>query len=398
MTSWQALAQLRVLTRDTSAGYPGTVVELTDPTMTVQASWGAQSAAGVFTQARAGSCSVAIFDPQRLLDPANASRPGRVEVGSELIVDVDTGAGPVTLWRGRLTDVRHDLGTAVTRLDAIDLVEQLAAVQLAETAVPAESTAARASRILDLAAWPADRRLITSTPTVQLQADTVAGSAWQALLDVAGWELGLVWVNTDGIVELRSRPEAWSATPPALTLGGTLRPVGVITSQLTLAEVVNSVALTRLGQTTPDVTQVADSIAHYGLRQLAYRDVPLVDAAASTTWSSDVLAWNDRPRPYLSAVRFPVLDVAAVDALAGLQLGDVWLIAESTPGLELTTAAWIVGVQHSITPDLWEATVLVVPPTTTGPRARWENSLAPWSSLPATAIPDYLYPLPTIGG
>jgi hypothetical protein len=402
VTSWQDVADVRVWAEDTVAGYPGTPLELTDPTMSISCRWGASAASGVYTQASAGACTVTIFDPQRLLDPGNASRPGRVEPGSRLTVTVDTTNGGLTreLWGGRITGVKHDLGTMLSTVTAVDYVEQLAAVQLAEVTLPAEFAAERVARILDLAAWPADERNLT-TPVNQTQyltEETVSGSAWQLLLDVAFWELGLLWVDPAGIVNFRNRAESWSATPPAITLGGQTHPVAVITATVELGQVVNQISTTLGAGYGPYVFLRPDSIDRYGLRQNAYTNVPLMTEADASSWADQIFAYNDKPRPYLSGVRYPVITADEAEIATLVELGDVWLISETTPGVELSTAAWVVGLSHSITPTLWETTALVVPPTTTGPRATWQNSLAPWSSLPATPIPDYLYPLPTIGG
>ena len=398
MTSWQDLATLRVWTTDTALGWPGTPLELTDPTMTLSLSTGAGQAAGVFTRPAAGSATVSIFDPQRLLDPSNTARPGRVTVGSPLTIDVDTGSGPAALWSGRITNVSHDLGSLVTRIDAIDYVESLAAVTLPETVLPAETATGRIDRLLDLAGYPPLDRDLTTADTIDLATETVSGSVWQLIADTAGWELGLAWIDAAGIFRFRSRAESWSATPPLLTLGGPTRPVGRVTTTLALSQVINSVTITRLGETTPILVDESESISRYGLRSIVYRDAPFTTDLDATEFADDVLAWNDQPRPYLSAVTFPALDVATIDRLPATQLGDVWLISEPTPSVAISTAAWVDGLSYSITPSLWETTALVVPPTTTGPRATWENSLSTWSSLPPTPIPDYLYPLPTIGG
>lgn len=177
-------------------------------------SWGTSDDAGVVTLPNAGSAQLRLNDPERTLDPDNIDSPlyGLVDLRNPARIVL----GGWVAYTGYVDSVTHDL--AVADVSLTDPVAALAAVKFPETARPAETTSARVAAILALARWPSAMQDVEGGG-VPLQAGTVATDAWSDLADVTRQELGLVWVDREGVLHWRKRATAWADSPPALVIG-----------------------------------------------------------------------------------------------------------------------------------------------------------------------------------
>src|SRR5262245_49164967 len=250
--------------------------------------WGATADKGLLTTADAGGGTFTFYDPERRFDPANYDNPTRI--GTRVTLKV----GGVPAFTGRVDDITHDLLTAT--IAVVDDINALAAVQFVETAVPAETSAARVGRILDLANWPAASRDITAGG-VNLQAGTVAADAWSELVEADRNELGALWMRPDGVIAYRPRTAAWVPNPPVqMTFGCPPSDAGLldIATRSDQANVVNVLTAARRTGTARTVTD-STSLASFGRHSHVQNDLELADDVTRDAWQDFYLRRQAAP-------------------------------------------------------------------------------------------------------
>ena len=308
-------------------------------------SWGASGDSGVLTTVDAGSGSFRLYDPGRIFDPTNTDALGNI--GTVIRVTV---AG-VDAFRGRIDDIAHDLFTATIRV--VDDVSALAAVQFVETNVPAETSSARVKRILDLAAWPADRRDI-GPGGVALQAGTVAADAWSELVEVTRNELGALWLTPAGIVTWRARADAWAGGTPVMTFGCPPSDAYLIdiANRADQSALVNYLSAARRGGTQATVSD-QQSLGLYGPHTHVQNDLELVADGDRDLWSDFYLRRQAYPARGVGGFTTRPGSSAIQKALA-LPFGAIVRVVDSGHGPDLDRPARWLGAHWNCQPGVIE--------------------------------------------
>jgi hypothetical protein len=308
-------------------------------------SWASTSDNGVVTVADAGGGTLTLYDPDRRFDPANdqATDP-LTKIGTRVQVIV---AG-VPAFTGRVDDVAHDLTTAQVAL--VDDISALASVQFVETAVPAETAAARIGRILDLAAWPAAKRDVTAGG-VNLQAGTVAADAWSELVEVNRNELGALWVRPDGAVAFRPRATAWAQNPTAqMTFGCPPSdvPLVALATRGDQSDLVNVLSAARRTGTQRTVTD-ALSLSTFGRHSHVQNDLEVASDPLRDAWQDFYLRRQAQPIRGVGGFACRPGAAAIAKALA-LPFGAVVQVKDEGHGPPIDRLARWVGTRWKIEP------------------------------------------------
>jgi hypothetical protein len=344
------LREAGIVTVEVQVGEPGMALDgcqLLELTWT----WGASGDNGVVTTADAGGGTIRLVDPGRLFDPTNAESTFS-GIGTVIRILLN---GTIA-FRGRIDAVQHDLEIAT--LGLVDAVAALAAVQFVETNVPAETTSQRITRILDLAAWPADRRDIGPAGRA-LQAGTVSADAWTEVLEATRNELGALWLTPDGKVAFRDRTTAWTGGPPVMTFGcppsdafiGTMQMRG---DQSDLVNILSAARRTGTQATVQDTT----SLALYGRHTHVQNDLELATDDERDLWSNFYLV--RQANPVAGIERFTMRpDTEAISALLTLPLGAIVRVYDEHHGPIIDrTNRWL-GLKWSVAPDHVEVEAVV---------------------------------------
>lgn len=314
-------------------------------------SWGASADNGVVTVADAGGATLRLVDPNRLFDPLNTAS-SFAGIGTTVRILLNG----ITAFRGRVDDVQHDLTVATLAL--VDGVAALAGIQFVETSVPAESTAARISRILDLAAWPADRRDI-GTGGRSLQAGTVSADAWSELLKVTRNELGALWLTPAGSVAWRNRTTAWLGGAPVMTFGCMPADayIGTLTTRGDQSDLVNVLSAARRGGTQATRTDTT-SLAIYGRHSHVQNDLELATDDERDLWSDFYII--RQANPALGVAGFDTRPAsAALSKLLALPLGAIVRVYDEHHGPVIDRRARYVGAKWKVAPSYVEVDAVV---------------------------------------
>ena len=306
--------------------------------------WGAASDGGVVTSADAGTGTLRLVDPDRIYDPTVAEG---VRIGSVIRISL----GGVPAFRGRVDDISHDLEIATFALT--DGVAELAAVQFVETTVPAETTSARITRILDLANWPADRRDI-GTGGVALQAGTVSADAWTELLEVTRNELGALWLTADGRVAWRNRSTAWAGGDPALVFGCPPSDafLGSLSMRADQSNLVNVLSAARRGGTQATVSD-STSLARYGRHSHVQNDLELVNDGDRDLWASFYLTRQSSPALGVADLSTRP-DAPTLVRILALSLGAIVRVYDEHHGPVIDRRARWIGARWTVAPSYVE--------------------------------------------
>lgn len=307
--------------------------------------WGAGSDSGVLTNVDAGGGTLRLYDPGRLFDPTNPA------VGVNIGTVIRVLISGVTAFRGRVDDVSHDLTVATIAI--VDDVSALAAVQFVETSVPSETASARVARILDLAAWPADRRDI-GPGGVTLQAGTIAQDAWSELVEVTRNDLGALWMRPDGRVTWRSRADAWAGGAPAMVFGCPPSDVPLIDldNRADQSALVNVLTAARRGSTAKTVTDT-DSLALYGRHTHVQNDLELNTDGDRDLWADFYLRRQASPARGVGGFASRP-GAAAIAKALGLNFGAIVRVIDSGHGPDLSWDGRWLGARWQLAPGLVE--------------------------------------------
>ena len=315
--------------------------------------WGAGSDQGVMTQQDAGSLSLRLVDPDRILDPQNAVGPffGVLDIGTPIRLRIDG----YTAFRGRVTGITHDLQLAedidfvtITAEDELGTIGRFAADNGGALALVSQSASARLTALLDDMAWPAGQRDIGSGGET-LQAVTVENEVWPAIIETVMSDGGRIQVEQDGTVHYRNRATAWAGLATTFTLGCTgdaemeslalVSEAGPLTNSLTYG-IVGGAA-----QLYTDAT----SIATYGTWTAVKTDLLLTSSSAAAVWGAFVVNAQRFPSYGARAASF-TLTPATVAAVATARIGDRWRVLETHHGPDLDLTQRLLGLSYTVGP------------------------------------------------
>lgn len=184
-----------------------------------------------------------------------------------------------------------------TTIEATDMTSTLVAYDAIRQALPVgadETAAARVTRILDRASWPAGLRAITAGG-VKTRPTLLEGPAWDQLLAVADTDLALLWIDRGGTLHYIPNGRVGEGTSLLAQLvacpdGTNIQFVDL--GGVTFGKVKNLVNIAHAkdegASTDPPVTTVADdrSAKRYGT--LAFKATDLVYADTEEWWATVV--------------------------------------------------------------------------------------------------------------
>jgi hypothetical protein len=270
------------------------------------ASWtrGSPEHRGLLNFPENGQASLTLIDPERVLDPGNASGIyyGQIDVGAELRLRF---AGR-QVFIGRITTLDHQFqprsgaeAVAIARIAAQGYQGKLALIPFLACSTDgfyadiyaAESTSVRVNRILDHCAIPAADRDIEAGGVQIIDVDfgVAVGvpSAWDELLNTMTAELGSIELTTDGKIRTRNRNTVWGSEPAATLHLGCDAHAGAIdivdAEFATVRDTVrNHVKITVAENDVVGPSVDAPSQAKYGLRM--YDELNRCDFSSMAAW------------------------------------------------------------------------------------------------------------------
>jgi hypothetical protein len=337
---------------------------------------GASADAGVLSVPDAGAMDCRTYDPDRLLDPLAAGSPffGSIRPGSPIRL---VGETPTRLpaWTGYLDEARHELGSSIGRLRAVDGIAYLAQAEVPEGAVLPNTLRARVRAVVTAAGLDATVPVSPEVPDIDPDPavaahDGKARAAWSIIQDAGLDALTFVWLDPSGT--LRFTP--WGSLPDAAysvgcddgTGGAWLEGLAELESTAAADAIRNSVRWWASASTFGAAVTDAPSIRKYGERRLdAARIVP-----GGAVWAGRILA--DRAdaglevtlgelRPYSGAELALLLDGASSGPA-------VLRVRDDDHGELVDLAVAIIGGAVGVTENGWRFRF-----TTAIPRAEWDE-------------------------
>jgi len=270
--------------------------DVTPESLQAQISWGADDPAGVVTAPAAGSWTLNTYDPQRKLDPSNATSEliGSIRPGQPIrLILAEPSQPDFTVRLGLIDEVNYNISSRRGNLRGTDGVSLIVAARMLanqnlDASMPT-TLRARArylinkvglAHIIAVEADPADPPDPTVAP---ISADAV--SAWQHIITAAFDVLYAVWLDREGILRFRS-----FGTPVdrGLQAGGVDGiPVADIAAQSSLQAIYTKVTAYDVTAPTVPVTVSDAKAAQIFGDSLLERENLTPQAAA---WAASVLA------------------------------------------------------------------------------------------------------------
>jgi hypothetical protein len=366
----------------------------------VEASYvgGVTDEAGVLSQSGAGPMDLSTLDPNRELDPSNASSPffGSVAPGTPVKLRGGAAGAMVDVWNGWIDEATHDIATQRGRVRCINAIALLAQAEVPDATVLPNTLRARTraviaavglSRSIELYAESTDPDALPD-PAVAPH-DGKAAAAWTIIQNAALDALTLVWIAPDGIVRFTS----WGALPDAVVSlgcapagdGGTwIGGLSTIEYGVTAAAVRNRVRAWSATDVWTAYQDDGESIARYGARPL---DVDRV-VPGFAAWSARILA--DRADAGLSVTLGEVrpYTIAELNALLAIaQTGpQVIRVYDDEHGAVIDDSVAIVGRTGRVTPAGWSFRYV-----TSIPRVEWDAVEPPPPIVPPVIPPPDPY-------
>jgi hypothetical protein len=319
---------------------------------------------GPLTRMNPGAGVVDVWDPHRTYDPGNPLGPFRGRVGPPAplrIVATDDAGTQYPQFVG--TVASSTWGDGVTTFEATDAMSDLAAYDPPEGADvgAGETSGARVQRILTEAGYRHPVALSAGTVTVQ-GTGGLAQTALTSLYLVTDSELGALYVDRAGTLVYRDRT-AWALRRPALYAIGPADFPGILTATRSGASgdgVANIIGAASAGN-AESVVMNAQSVARWGQRRYARRDLLLQTPAQLAQWAADVLVWtkDERPAATEELVLWPQNRVSLwpfVLTLTPLTPVRLDLQAGAAPETPI-----VVGWAHAVTGTDWHVTLVLAP-------------------------------------
>ena len=357
--------------------------------------WGASSEAGILSVAAAGEIDLGTIDPNRDLDPLNASSPfyGYVRPGTPLRISGIVPSGTVLAATGFVDEASYDLASARGRIRAVDGIAYLAQAQVPDGTVLPNTLRARVRAVVAAVGLgtivPVEPEAATDPDVDPAVApfDGKSAPAWAVISNAAQDALVYVWLDPSGLLRFRS----WGSLPDAeLSIGcpppdadpGDLWLEGISTLETTAAAdaIRNRIRAYSSGTTWSAPVADAISTARYGPRPLDV-DRVLPDLA---TWAGRVLADRSdaglevgvgQVRPYTPA-ELEALLAAALDGPSVVRIRD------DAHGELVDLDVGMIGATVGITPAGWRHALV-----TFISRVDWD-AIAPEPPVPPIPPPD----------
>lgn len=348
--------------------------------------WGSdQPERGILSRPDAGTWSVNMFDPDRLLDPSNASSPYATDLVPGLPIRISHRG--VVMRTGLAESIGHAMADHLGLIRATD-----AQATLANAMVPEDSALPDTLRARARAAISAAGVTVTVEPDPPTGDPAVAPrlegeySAWRHIVDAAEQVLSIPYIDRDGRLGFR----AWAAP---LIRGRELGAPELI-DLLAVASDQGLYSVVQALQTVADgglvIERALTPKPRYGARTFA-RDDPTIDADG---WAAAVLAERAWPSIRWVPGAMRPLDAAGVERLGTIEpieLVSILVTGESPP---VIAGAIVVGGEITVRGKRddaaewsfrFEAAAAAVEPLI-------ETGGGPTDYLLATGGAEYLYP------
>ena len=186
--------------------------------------WGASSEAGILSTAAAGEVDLVTIDPNRNLDPLNASSPfyGYVRPGTPVRISGIVPGGELLAATALIDEASYELATGRGRIRAVDGIAYLGQAQVPDgTALPNTLRA----RVRAVVAAVGLGSLVPVEPEAPTDPDVdppvapfdgKSAPAWAVISAAAEDALVYVWLDPTGLLRFRS----WGSLPDAaLSIG-----------------------------------------------------------------------------------------------------------------------------------------------------------------------------------
>jgi hypothetical protein len=339
----------------TLGGYQ--LVDLTDQVLSISITRGRNRE---LEQFNAGTASVRFKDPQRILDPLNASSPYYPYVGPRQPIQVF--AGDVQIYSGFVTDwdltydftVNGDVNTA----SCADAFTVLANQNMNEWTPTAQLTGARIDAVLN-------RPEVTYQGPYSLKAGSSTLGAFQVsagtnvlnyLQLVAASEQGNLFINAQGSLVFTGR--TYNPVVAGLTFSST--PAGVDYSTLTNGfgdELLYNYIQTQspADAMAPQTTFDTNSIALYQAQQYTKLDLLNSTTAEVAALGNYLLGRYKDPRLRFTGLQVQLAALSAddQDLVLSAEIADITAVTKTytvgTPAT-VTQDVFVSGIRHNITP------------------------------------------------
>jgi hypothetical protein len=331
----------------------------------------------LFTNFSAGSCQIVFDNSDRTLDPVYTSSPlyNQIYPGRAITLygtytsTLGFGTAESRVFSGFVDSFSYDYdmdGQAIVTITALDAFARFANISIDSLSVPAESSGARITRLLNYVGVPAAYQSVETGYSV-LAAQTITdANVLEYLNQVALSELGLLFVRGDGVVTFKQRNPPNIYAPFAVSniydnfIDG-------INFDYSTDRVTNSVTLTTPTLTSSysdsaSITKYGTFFNEYGLlvstqTQLDVLAEGLVNLYNAPQYVCRTASINfNKIQQIYDAINY---DLAEVDFFRIIEIGALTSVVWDPPqpsGVPATTdliindPVLIVGVRHSVTP------------------------------------------------
>jgi hypothetical protein len=343
--------------------------------------WGASDEAGVLSVAAAGEIDVQTIDPDRVLDPLNASSPyyGAIRPGTPLRISGVGSTGEILAATGFIDEASHELSTSTGRIRAVDGLAYLAQAKVPDGTVLPNTLRARVRAVVTACGLgslvPVEAESIDNPDVDPPVApfDGKGAPAWQIIANAAQDALVYVWVGPSGTLRFRS----WGAFPDAaLSIGCPpddadpadewIEGLSALASLASAESIRNTLRDYSSGTTWSAPVSDSISVAKYGPRPM---DVDRV-IPDFPTWSSRVLADRADAGLMIDVGQVRPYTLGELEALLGQTLAgpSVVRVRDDAHGDVVDLDVGWIGATVGITPQGWRFAL-----TTMISRVDWES-------------------------
>lgn len=310
-----------------------------------------------------GTATIVLDNRSGLYDPDNPSGPylwygySLLSRGLPVRVRGTYASTAYTIYAGQIEDVIPDQSLdPVSTITVVDALGQLGQADLPEitAAYSGDTTATRAGRILDAAAWSATARSLTGSRT--MLPTTLNATALSLLEQCAQCENGRVFADRSGTVVLQPYESAFTATQ-RLTLSDTREAGTVEYDSLTTSPggsyLTNTVTITTTTGSTVTYAN-AGSIARFGTYAKAIT-APLVSGSQVAALAQSI---GDRfafPQTRVNRIEYDGPGAGSLwPAILQADLAErVSVVRNTVDGRSRTYGCVIESVSHDITTTGW---------------------------------------------
>jgi len=361
----------------TAVGTPDTWQAITCQVTEARLSYGASRSRGVLTQGEPGALEIAMYDPDRTLDPSNASGPfvNILKAGLWLRLSYDDGTRTI-LKQGYLDSLEYDLVERTGRIRANDWVAWasryqfpnvtkhaymgswnnlgqindglIAAINLASGSpdkIPFRTDPA----IPYVMAHPID---YPNAPTDPPGPIPTGPAFWDHLTSVGEAYLYMVWMSADLMVKAVD-----STVPhgPRVEVGCPGLALMDFQSRVEGSNIVNALTVNYGG--TDYYRHNAPSVFAWGEQRFnPSRPVPFNGRWDGNSYATAVI--NDRGQPSLEAVPLRIIPQTAAELRALLAITPMQQVHMTAADPALSVYGRAIGAEIGVTPEGWEALIV----------------------------------------